>query len=146
VKVDEKTAKQEAKDLGLSVHSTWLAAITYVDTLATVKPTSAQGKEAAAGKAAAQPTGTPEAPRSAVPESSKPKSSTTAAAPPTPLNESAPSDPTAWRPIAAMVLTTLGLPLAYWGRSVVSLGFSPKKASLPGAGPSRRSLPGASDA
>ncbi len=45
-------------------------------------------------------------------------------------------DPTAWRPLAALVLSGIGVPLAYWSRSVLS-GFRSVRlrASLPGAKP-----------
>lgn len=54
-------------------------------------------------------------------------------------------DPSAWRPYATMILTGLGMPLAYFGRSVlVNLGSS-VRASLPGPARATKSLPSASD-
>lgn len=58
-----------------------------------------------------------------------------------------PTDPTAWRPYAALFLSILVVPLAYWSSSSLSLGRSARaRASL--AAPSRklRSLPAESDA
>ena len=56
-------------------------------------------------------------------------------------------DPATWRPLAALVLTGVGVPLAYWSRSAISVArSSARRASLPG--PGRRSLeaPPSSDA
>ena len=55
------------------------------------------------------------------------------------------SDPLAWRPFAAMVVTGLSLPLAYWSRSIVPTILSKTRASLPGPAPRPKSLPAASD-
>jgi len=56
-------------------------------------------------------------------------------------------DSALWRPVAALVLTAVGIPLAYWSRSALSVARSSvRRASLPGA--ARRSLeaPASSDA
>jgi protein tyrosine phosphatase (PTP) superfamily phosphohydrolase (DUF442 family) len=50
-------------------------------------------------------------------------------------------DPVAWRPFAAMVLTGLSLPLAYWSRSIVPTILEKTRASLPGPARRRQSLP-----
>jgi len=42
-----------------------------------------------------------------------------------------PGDPIAWRPFAAMVITGLSLPLAYWSRTVVPNVLAKARASLP---------------
>jgi protein tyrosine phosphatase (PTP) superfamily phosphohydrolase (DUF442 family) len=52
-------------------------------------------------------------------------------------------DPTAWRPLAALLLTVLGIPAAYWSRSLMSFRVR-TRASLPGPGRRLRSLPAAS--
>jgi protein tyrosine phosphatase (PTP) superfamily phosphohydrolase (DUF442 family) len=52
-------------------------------------------------------------------------------------------DPTAWRPLAALLLTVLGIPAAYWSRSVISFRVR-ARASLPGPARRLRSLPAAS--
>ena len=55
-------------------------------------------------------------------------------------------DPALWRPVAALVLTGVGVPLAYWSRSALSgVRSSVRRASLPAS--ERRSLeaPAASD-
>ena len=55
-------------------------------------------------------------------------------------------DPMTWRPIAAMLLTGLSLPLAYWTRTLVPTVLAKARASLPGPGPRPRSLPDESGA
>ncbi|MEO6810927.1 MAG: hypothetical protein ABI353_17585, partial [Isosphaeraceae bacterium] len=62
--------------------------------------------------------------------------------PPAPTNS---YDSTAWRPYAAMILTGLGMPLAYFGRSALANLGSSVRASLPGPARSPKSLPSASD-
>jgi protein tyrosine phosphatase (PTP) superfamily phosphohydrolase (DUF442 family) len=52
-------------------------------------------------------------------------------------------DPTAWRPLAALLLTVMGIPAAYWSRSVLSFRGR-TRASLPGPARRLRSLPAAS--
>lgn len=54
--------------------------------------------------------------------------------------------PDAWRPAAALVLTSLSFPLAYFGRSVIPVILAKTRASLPGPGPQPKSLPSSSDA
>ena len=61
---------------------------------------------------------------------------------PTPAS---PSDPLAWRPFAAMVLTGLSLPLAYWSRSIVPTILAKTRASLPAPALRPKSLPDESD-
>ena len=52
----------------------------------------------------------------------------------------------AWRPAAALFVTGLTFPLAYFGRSVLPVILAKTRASLPGPGPQPKSLPPASDA
>ncbi len=51
-----------------------------------------------------------------------------------------------WRPIAAMLLTGLSLPLVYWSRSVFPEAIARVRASLPAPGPRSKSLPPGSGA
>jgi protein tyrosine phosphatase (PTP) superfamily phosphohydrolase (DUF442 family) len=53
-----------------------------------------------------------------------------------------PSDPLAWRPFAAMALTGLTLPLAFWGRTLAPAILAKALASLPAPAHRPRSLPG----
>jgi protein tyrosine phosphatase (PTP) superfamily phosphohydrolase (DUF442 family) len=56
-------------------------------------------------------------------------------------------DPLVWRPIAALVLTGLGVPLAYWSRSAITFSKATRtRASLPGAVQSPSETPGRSEA
>jgi protein tyrosine phosphatase (PTP) superfamily phosphohydrolase (DUF442 family) len=59
----------------------------------------------------------------------------------TPNEQSIPGDPVAWRPFAALVITGLSLPLAYWTRSIVPTILSKTRASLPSPALRPRSLP-----
>lgn len=52
----------------------------------------------------------------------------------------------AWRPAAALLLTSLSFPLAYFGRSMLPVILAKSRASLPGPAPRPKSLPSASDA
>ncbi len=56
-------------------------------------------------------------------------------------------DPASWRPLAALVLTGVGVPLAFWSRSVFSESRSTRRrASLPGKAPRSLGSPVGSDA
>ncbi|MGO9598530.1 MAG: fused DSP-PTPase phosphatase/NAD kinase-like protein [Isosphaeraceae bacterium] len=55
-------------------------------------------------------------------------------------------DSTAWRPLAALLVTGLTFPLAYWTRSLIPTMVSRTRASLPAPGRRLRSLPRESDA
>ncbi len=58
-----------------------------------------------------------------------------------PSDPSSFSEPLAWRPFAAMVLTGLSLPLAYWTRSIVPSLLTKTLSSLPAPGRRPKSLP-----
>ena len=49
--------------------------------------------------------------------------------------------PSAWRPFAAMVITGLAVPLAYWSRTLTPVLLSKARASLPGPAHRPKSLP-----
>jgi len=53
-----------------------------------------------------------------------------------------PGDYLALRPLAAMVITGLSLPLAYWSRTVIPTMLVRARASLPAGAPRPKSLPG----
>jgi hypothetical protein len=56
-------------------------------------------------------------------------------------------DPASWRPVAALVLTGIGVPLAYWSRSAFSSSRSTRaRASLPGSVLPPSETPGGLDA
>ena len=50
-------------------------------------------------------------------------------------------DVVSWRPFAAMLLTGLSLPLAYWTRTAIPDAIARARASLPAPAPRPRSLP-----
>jgi protein tyrosine phosphatase (PTP) superfamily phosphohydrolase (DUF442 family) len=56
-------------------------------------------------------------------------------------------DPTAWKPVAALVLTGIGVPLAFWSRTMLSeYRHDRRRASLPGSKPRSLDAPVGSDA
>ncbi|WP_169974254.1 hypothetical protein [Tautonia rosea] len=64
-----------------------------------------------------------------------------------PFAKPAPVDPKSWGPYAALFLTILAIPLAYWGSSNLPNGFRTRvRASLTGPARQRASLPTSSDA
>jgi protein tyrosine phosphatase (PTP) superfamily phosphohydrolase (DUF442 family) len=69
------------------------------------------------------------------------KSSPFTPLPAAPSESGSPREPLNWRPFAAMLVTGLSLPLAYWTRTVIPDAIARARASLPGPGPARRSLP-----
>jgi len=155
-KVDRQVARRDAEELGLSDDKFWLAANAYLDSIA---PTPAPADKPAPAPAAPAPTPAPPVDDASKPAPAPaPAPATGANAPPAPSAGPPPGpsadagpqpvshDPTAWKPLAALVVTGLGVPLAYVSRvaippSLVSLA----KASLPGPRRSPKSLPGRSD-
>jgi hypothetical protein len=81
-------------------------------------------------------------PKSAAPPETKP---VTPPQPPASPDPDAYRDPNAWRPFAAMVITGLSLPLAFWTRTVVPTMVGKALASLPAPRLRPRSLPSKSD-
>jgi protein tyrosine phosphatase (PTP) superfamily phosphohydrolase (DUF442 family) len=103
----------------------------------------------AEAKATVPPAGTAPVPTAEVPAPVADASSFQIAQTDIPSTTSAPSppaDPTAWRTLAAMTITGLTFPLAYWTRAVVPTILAKTRASLPGPAPRWKSLPRASDA
>ncbi|HMB08279.1 MAG TPA: hypothetical protein VKP69_31680, partial [Isosphaeraceae bacterium] len=130
----------------------WLAAQSYLESLSAAKPaehpTAAPEPASTPTPAQAPPPGPNAAPKpspSGKPEASivpRDTLSSLAQLELEPKPTVPPRDPTAWRPYAAMLLTGLGVPLAYLSRT----GFRRhiKKASLPGPGRRPKSLPAGS--
>jgi protein tyrosine phosphatase (PTP) superfamily phosphohydrolase (DUF442 family) len=113
--------------------------------------------------AAPAPTAAPavQAPRSALPDGQLPVNINPETCP-SPSTEPTPSmlpgedrpqasndrfrDPAFWRPVAALVMTAIGVPLAYWSRSAFSVSRATRvRASLPGAVQTPSDAPVASD-
>jgi protein tyrosine phosphatase (PTP) superfamily phosphohydrolase (DUF442 family) len=161
--VDHQIARREAEELGLKNQSYWKAATSYVAGLAPSQAsavTNQNQNSVPAGvkspnTSAAQPTARP----ASIPTAQQPASSggTGASLPSTPPPASAkpqhaageptlPADPYAWRPFAAVVVTGLSLPLAYWTRSLGSTALAKARASLPALAHRQKALPGESGA
>jgi protein tyrosine phosphatase (PTP) superfamily phosphohydrolase (DUF442 family) len=152
-KVDPETARRDAEELGLSDPKFWLAANAYLDTL---KP--APTLVPAPSPAPPSPTqGPASAPAPAGPPLNTPKpAAVNAPEPPTAgprpglqaKGESAEpgKDLAVWKPMAAVVVTGLGVPLAFLSRSNFPASLrSLARASLPGQARSTKSLPSGSD-
>ncbi len=135
------------------------AALAPGDDRKTATPPSpaAERKNSPPQKTASPPANVPTSPRTAAgPVSlvqkdttpSKPgaPSTSTPGLPPTEPASPFSSDPNAWRPLAAMVVTGLSLPLAFCCRAVVPSMVAKAWASLPAPGLRQKSLPSRSDA
>jgi protein tyrosine phosphatase (PTP) superfamily phosphohydrolase (DUF442 family) len=152
--VDSQEAARIASEIGKIDQKYWVAATALLarrqpSATPTTTPTAADPAPPNIPAPDDVPAAAPE------PQAETPPDSTLAvaqapASPPEPTEPPAPAPPTsydstAWRPYAAMILTGLGMPLAYFGRSaLVNLGSS-VRASLPGPARSPKSLPSASD-
>ncbi len=129
-KVGEIVARRDAEELGLSDSKFWLAANAY---LASLKVSESSTEPKADPTPSIAPVPVRDVP------ASKPQTNSSASTFFTPLDS---RDPSAWKSVAALVVTGLGVPLAYLSRSgVVSLA----RASLPAPRRSCKSLPGGSD-
>jgi protein tyrosine phosphatase (PTP) superfamily phosphohydrolase (DUF442 family) len=134
-KVDPQVARRDAEELGLSDNAFWLAANAYLES---VKPS------AGVVLPAPVPASKTNAPAPVAPPDSNAPSAPSAGPPPGASADSL--DPTAWKPLAAIAVTSLGVPLAYLSRTALTGGLlSIARASLPGPGRSPKSLPGRSD-
>jgi protein tyrosine phosphatase (PTP) superfamily phosphohydrolase (DUF442 family) len=155
-KVDPQTARKDAEEVGLTDPKFQLAADGY---LASIKPAPAA---APAPAPAPKPAPAPAAPSPAPANPSTP--ATGANAPEAPSAGPAPAgaaaatspghaallrevvSPSSWKPLAAVVVTGLGVPLAFLSRSVIPATVrSLTTASLPGPSRSRTSRPDGSD-
>lgn len=149
-KIDAQEANREAEELGLADKEYWKAASTYLEGL----------KAPPASTPAAQnppaPTSPPAGPSAARVE---PKADEVATVAPgaKPLKDIATPpdddqikvtdhrDQTSWRSYAALVVTGLGVPLAYISRSAFPSLRTLSRASLPAPEPGPKSLPPGSD-
>ena len=145
-KVDPLIARRDAEELGLNDTKFWRAAESYLDLW--------NASQAPAPKPASVPE--PKTRDPAPAPAPGPKADANAPAPPSagpsptallgqeerPASE--PRDLGEWKPFAAMVVTGLGVPLAYIGR--VAFSFKPNsRASLPEPRRSPKALPSSSD-
>jgi protein tyrosine phosphatase (PTP) superfamily phosphohydrolase (DUF442 family) len=164
--VDAQLARREAEDIGLKAPAAWQAATDYVQKLQAARPQPApirtsvaetsrpadsgaaapgpsaqHASESPADQARAEPSNPSKQPGAGSGKSAPGQASSTDAAGSFPTQ-----DPLNWRPFAAMLLTGLSLPLAYWTRTAIPDAIARARASLPGPEPRRRSLPPGSDA
>ena len=140
-KVDPQVASHEAEELGLNDNDFRLAATTYLASLNPSNSPAAPAAPAPAPKPAAAPP-PPTKPEAAAPPTG-PETSVAQNVPQVPVVDS--SDPTAWRPYAAIVVTGLGVPFAYWSASALPTLRGRLRASLPAPARSTKSLPNGSD-
>ncbi len=164
-RVDRQIARREAEELGLSNPAYWGAVANFVTGAGSGSQSSANSGAVGRGPmippaslASASSAPRPEAAGDAAPTSTAriapdagapadlsavtglafPQSNTTH---PT-TDPALPSDTLVWRPLAAMMLTGLSLPLAYWSRTVVPTILEKARASLPAPAHRPKSLPG----
>ena len=161
-KVDAAVARRDAEELGLSDKAFWAAAQAYLDgpkpqpvavpPASPVKPAPAPAAATPPAPAAA-PAPTPPSNAGAVPKSTDAAGTAAPPAAPAPAHAGdaaptptpTPHDPDAWKPLMALLVTGLGVPLAYVSRAALPTTFRLRsRASLPAPPPSPRSLPAAS--
>lgn len=158
-KVDHPIARREAEEIGIASQSDWAAASAYVAQNGVIPRPAAPSSPSSPAKAkvenqaasdpaaaSAHPRPTPAA--SVTPETPRATLSAITPEPPAAASESSdpgiPGEPAAWRPFAAMILTGLSLPLAYWSRAMAPALIDRARASLPAVAPRPRSLPAGS--
>ncbi len=148
-RVNTEIARREAEDLGLKNSEYWSAARNYLERLDNLRSQAleATGPVSTADpqdtqKPAPQPARATEAADSRTPAPAAPASSSMASTP----AQAALVDTTAWHPYAAIVITGLAFPLAYWSRSVVPTILARTLASLPAPARRLKSLPRELDA
>ena len=136
--VDHQIARREAEDLGLINKNYWAAAISYVASIGEPRTTRApepttqgSGQEKANTAAAVDPQNA----GIAVVQHSQ-----ASAQEPSPAPQVS-SESVAWRPLAALVVTGLTMPLAYWSRTLTPIILAKARASLPAPGHRPKSLP-----
>jgi protein tyrosine phosphatase (PTP) superfamily phosphohydrolase (DUF442 family) len=139
-KVDPQLARREAEDLGLKDQAAWRSATDYVQRVAAAK----------AHPAPASPP-SPKVSSDADANRAHPRDGTAEGPPKTAARDQTNDsvlarDPMNWRPFAAMLVTGLSLPLAYWTRTAIPEAIARVRASLPAPAPRPRSLPDESGA
>jgi protein tyrosine phosphatase (PTP) superfamily phosphohydrolase (DUF442 family) len=163
-RVSRDIARREAEEIGLNNPGDWIAVTAYLERL-DQKPAQAAVPPAAAGAAVPQKTDAPAQNTSTTaPAGGPPAPQVSKNPPPTPIPSQAASetpiktarqdaspppfqvDPDVWRPCAAMLVTGLAFPLAYWSRSIVPTILERTRASLPAPAQQQRFLPHELDA
>jgi protein tyrosine phosphatase (PTP) superfamily phosphohydrolase (DUF442 family) len=158
-RVDDQTARREAQSLGLTDKDSWAAAANYVDSLnaprtsdhaqtgenesatpGSVSMGNSQSAGASAGDVESSRTIPGEEAQESIQSTAIPAAGAKAAT--DSMTSTAPDLTIAWRPFAAMVLSGLAVPLAYWSRTLTPIVLCRARASLPGPGHRSKSLPG----
>lgn len=147
-KVGWEIAHREATELGLTNNETWQTVREAVERQLALSAPIPAGRVDANANANANTPAPPPAPK---PEAPKPTALLESVQGGVPalvemIRNSSSGLPDAWRPAAAILLTSLSFPLAFLGRSMIPVIVAKSRASLPGPGPQPRSLPPASDA
>lgn len=142
-KIDPEVAGSEAEELGLTDKALWQAASRYLEALKKDERGSAVAPQAAAPEDSSKPS----APET---RTEQPANDPSAAAPTsvatTSPDEPVGHDPTALGSCAALMVTGLGIPLAYWSASSLPSFRGLTRASLPAPARRSKSLPSGSDA
>jgi protein tyrosine phosphatase (PTP) superfamily phosphohydrolase (DUF442 family) len=147
-RVDHQIARREAQELGLTNASYWSAATTYVEKLSHPQAATTSQSLPAIATDATPPIKTASLNQKS--EAASPAQRATVAAViiddkpgslPSFLSASHATESVAWRPFAAMVVTGLSVPLAYWSRTLPTAVLAKVRASLPGSVHGPRSLP-----
>jgi hypothetical protein len=167
--VDPQLARREAEELGLVDQTGWLATNRYVEKRKSELANPAAARSATSGEAtktdskdhaasvdrdggdelpasiavAAGDAPAPSVPASGLKEAKRLDPARTVDAGKTAQeSESRPTrEVLTWRPMAAVLLTGLSVPLVYWTRTAVPAAISRARASLPAPGPRPESLP-----
>ena len=155
-KVDPLVARRDAEDLGLFNDEFVRASEAFLDHAKAAAP--AETKSPTPAPIPAPKPSSSTAPPPPIPATLPSKTSTNTlehpgagSSPSTATNDrlrgETPAEPSTWRPLAAMVATGMGLPLALLNRNAIAFNLqSIARASLPARGTSAKSLPPGSDA
>jgi len=138
--VDHQIARREAEELGLSNKSYWDAATAYVASVGEPR-TTATPEQKPQGLTQEKTTTADAVPPLNAVGAGNPGAQASVPQPPA---VSISNDSVTWRPLAAMVVTGLTLPLAYWSRTLTPTILAKARASLPAPAHRPKSLPGVS--
>ncbi|MDR3619583.1 MAG: hypothetical protein P4L85_09550 [Paludisphaera borealis] len=149
-KVSPDIARREAEELGLNDAASWKLVQDASDRQLAPR-TSAPAAPAPAPATTAPAAPTPAPKPATPPQAAAPSAALTPVADAIRETESLvrasfAGDSDAWQPFAAMVLTGLTFPLAYFSRTVIPTMLAKTRASLPGPARRSKSLPPASGA
>jgi protein tyrosine phosphatase (PTP) superfamily phosphohydrolase (DUF442 family) len=130
--VDRQVARREAEELGLLDQAYWSAVTKYVSTLGLKPETPADDGTSSHASTARSATSSQPAPPTNQPSEGSSQ----------PLDAALSNSPVAWRSFTAVVITCVGLPLAYWSRTLDHSKGARTPASLPAPAPEPKSVRG----